>query len=223
MYNSSLLLYNPFVNEVKVSNRERSESTRRKITAAASVEFIDKGYHGATMASIAKRAGVALQTVYFVFHNKAALMSAVIDSAVMGDDDPTIPQQSRWWAAAFEEPDAAESLRIFIRGASPLFARASAISEILRAAALTDAEVELTYAHHERLRLEAFREVIEMVASKGNLRRNLDIATATDIFLTMYGDSTYYLMTTERGWSHERFVDWLCEALPVLLLQPRAG
>lgn len=203
-----------------MSNRQRSEATRRKITAAAHVEFIEKGYHGATIGSIAKRAGVALQTVYFVFRNKTALMSAVIDNAVLGDEDPTIPNQSRWWAAAFEEPDAAESLRIFIRGAGPLFARAAAISEILRAAALTDAEVEATYAHHERLRLEGFREVIEMVASKGSLRRNLDIATATDIFLTIYGDSTYYLMTTERGWSHERFVDWLCEALPVLLLQP---
>lgn len=202
-----------------MSNRQRSEATRRKITAAAYAEFIEKGYHGATIASIAKRAGVALQTVYFVFHNKAALISAVIDNAVLGDEDPTI-QQSRWWSAAFEEPDAAESLRIFIRGASPLFARASAISEILRAAALTDSEVELTYAHHERLRLEGFREVVEMVASKGELHRNFDIATATDVFLTIYGDTTYYLMTTERGWSHERYVDWLCEALPVLLLQP---
>ena len=41
--------------------------------------FVEKGYHGATVASIAARAGVATQTVYYVFNTKAALISAAID------------------------------------------------------------------------------------------------------------------------------------------------
>ena len=203
---------------VKEHGRERSEATRRKIIQAAEAEFLVKGFHGATVSSIAERAGVAAQTVYFVFHNKAALISAVIDNAVLGEESPTVPQDSAWWAAGAAEsrPDAA--LRIIIRGAAPIFARAAPISEILRAAALTDDEVRLTYESHQNLRYKGFREVIEMVATKGTLKEGLDVRSATDIFMTIFGESVYHVMTIERGWTRERFIDWLCGALPELLL-----
>ena len=77
--------------------REQARRTRLRIIRAAHAEFIERGYHGATMAAIARRAGVATQTVYFVFHTKAELASGVIDTAVLGPD-PTVPQDSTWWA-----------------------------------------------------------------------------------------------------------------------------
>lgn len=205
--------------DVKTSRRERSEATRLKIVHAAEAEFLAKGFHGATITSIAQRAGVAPQTVYFVFHNKVALISAVIDDTVLGQDEPTVPQSSEWWAAARAEPRADEALRIFIRGAGPIFQRTSAISEILRAAALTDDDLLATLELHQNRRYESFREVVEMLAAKGPLKRGLDVEHATDIFMTVYGESTYQLMTGERGWSHERFIDWLCDTLPFLLLE----
>jgi AcrR family transcriptional regulator len=204
--------------QVKRLRREKAETTRLKILRAAEAEFTERGYHGATMASIANRAGVAGQTVYFVFHTKSALISALIDLLVMGEDAPEIPQETEWWAAMQTEPDPAESLRHFIRGAAPLFARASTISEILRGAALTDDELRETYDYHEQLRYVAYREVIETVASKGKLRDGLDIDAATDVLLTVYGDSTYCLMTVERGWDQNRVVEWLCDVVPVALL-----
>lgn len=203
---------------VKGSRREKAEATRRKILQAAEVEFEDRGYHGATIASIAKRAGVATQTVYFVFHTKAELISALIDMLVMGEDEPTIPQDSDWWRAMVFEPDAGAALRHFIRGAAPLFQRASTVSEILRAAALTDEEVRRTYQGHERLRADGFREVIDLLAKKGKLRSTRQ--RATDVLLTAYGDSTYYILSRERGWNHQQIVDWFCDVLPDLLLAP---
>jgi len=206
--------------DVKGSRRERAEATRLKIVHAAEAEFLERGFHGATVAAIARRAGVAQQTVYFVFHNKVALISAVIDNAVIGEDEPTIPQESASWKAMEAEPDATEALRIFVRGTGPLFARAAAISEILYAAALTDPEMRDTWDTHETLRVEGFRSVIQGLASKGGLRRGLDIGTATDIFMTIYGDATYHLFITERGWSHGQLIEWYCESLPRLLLEP---
>lgn len=205
--------------DVKPSRRDKSEATRRKIIAAAHGEFIEKGYHGATIASIAAAAGVAPQTVYFVFHTKAALITAAIDAAVMGDD-AEIPQESDWWARMIAEPDASEALRLFIRGAAPLFARASRLSEILRAAALTDDEVRQTYADNESLRRTGFREVISGLAGKAELKAGLTIESATDVLLTVYGDSVFHLFTVEHGWAPDAVVDWLCGALPALLLEP---
>ena len=34
----------------------------------------------------------------------------------------------------------------------------------------------------------------------------------------VYGDSTYTLLRTERGWSHEQVIDWLSDVLPGMLL-----
>ena len=201
---------------VKGSRREKAEATRRKILHAAEIEFEERGYHGATIASIAKRAGVATQTVYFVFHTKAELISALIDLLVMGEEEPTIPQDSDWWRAMVAEPEAATALRHFVRGAAPLFQRASTISEILRAAALTDEEVRRTFDMHEQLRAVGFREVVDLLAKKGKLRSTRQ--RATDVLLTTYGDTTYYMLSHERGWSHQQIVDWLCEVLPDLML-----
>lgn len=203
------------------SRRAKAAATRRKIVRAAHDEFAESGYHGATIAAIADRAGVAAQTVYFVFNNKAALIGAVIDAAVMGEDEPTIPQETQWWAAMRAAPTAEKALAVFVRGAAPLFARAATMSEILRAAALTDDEVAAIYETQEQMRYDGFREVIEVVASKGRLAKGLTVDTATDILMTVYGDSTYHLMTVERGWPPDKWIDWLCRALPALLLDPR--
>lgn len=205
--------------EVKGSRRQKADATRRKILRAAHEEFCARGYHGATIASIAKRAGVATQTVYFVFHTKAELISATIDTLVMGEDEPTIPQDTAWWRAMRAEPDPAVALRHFVRGAAPLFQRASTISEILRAAALTDDEVRRTQDHHDQLQAAGFREVVEVLAAKGPLRYGLTVDTATDILLVAFSDSSYVQLTVDRGWSHDQVVTWFCDALPRLLLE----
>lgn len=204
--------------QVKGGRRSSADATRRKIVRAAEAEFLENGFHGATIASVARRAGVAQQTVYFVFHHKVALISAVIDNAVMGEEAPQAPQESEWWAQAQAEPDAGEALRIIIRGAAPIYARVSGISEILRAAAFTDDELRRTWEQHENLRYEGFRQVIAMLASKGPLKEGLVAGTATDVFMTVYSEATYHLMRTERGWAHEQIIDWFSNALPALLL-----
>lgn len=204
--------------DVKGPKREKAQATKRKIIKAATTEFRERGYHGATIASIAKRAGVATQTVYFVFHTKAALISAAIDHAVIGEDVPGGPKESEWWADMVRQRSAGGVLRTFARGAGPVFQRASALSEILRGAALTDDELWRTYQHHEGLRREGFGEVVSLVMQKGTLRTGLDHGTATDVLMTVLSDATYYLFTTERGWQHEQCVDWMAETLPRLLL-----
>lgn len=207
--------------DVKSSiRRSRSAATRAKVLRAAHAEFLERGFHGATIATIATRAGVATQTVYFVFHTKAQLISAVIDGAVMGSDPPTTPQQTAWWSQMQKAGTATESLRAFIRGAAPLFQRAGPISDILRAAALTDDEVKATYDMHERMRRSGFREVIETVSTKGALKEGLTVDTATDALMVVFGDTSYVLLTQECGWTHEQAVEWFCQAIPDVLLRP---
>ena len=202
------------------ARRARAAHTRSVILDAACAEFLERGYHGATIASIAARAGVATQTVYFIFHTKAELVSAVIDHQVLGGDSPTVPQHSTWWAAMLAAPSAAVALEEFVRGAAPLLARAAPISDVVRAAALTDEEVHAIHQQHDQLQVNGYREVIDIVTTKGALRDGLTPDTATDVLLTLCGDSLWVQLTTDRGWPPQQVVEWLVATVPTALLTP---
>jgi AcrR family transcriptional regulator len=204
--------------EAKTARRQKSAATRQAIIEAAHEMFTTRGFHGATVEAIAKQAGVAPQTVYFTFHNKVKLISAVIDAAVMGPEETT-PQEQGWWQEMLDEPDPTRSLQIFIRGAGPAFQRASTISDVLAAASRTDDEVMEIFEYHESLRRQAFGQVLDMLATKGPLRPNLTRDRLLDVFLVVYGDATYHQLTTQLGWSHQDVMDWLCEHLPPMLLE----
>ena len=112
---------------------------------------------------------MAPQTIYFVFHTKADLVSAVIDDRVLGPDAPEDPQASAWWEAMAAAPTAAAVLEAFVRGAAPLLDRAAPISEVVRAAAATDDEVRAVHAKHDVLQHAGYRRVIELAAERGAL------------------------------------------------------
>ena len=56
--------------------------SRKKILNAALIEFSDKGYHGARVAQIAKRAGVSQALLYYNFHSKEAIFNEITDEFI---------------------------------------------------------------------------------------------------------------------------------------------
>ena len=75
----------------RYSTELRSEQTalaRRSILAAAGRLFVEKGYLGTTLATVAAQAGVSVQTVYNVIGGKPAVLKAVYDATLAGDDEP---------------------------------------------------------------------------------------------------------------------------------------
>ncbi|HVT24848.1 MAG TPA: TetR/AcrR family transcriptional regulator [Rhizomicrobium sp.] len=60
--------------------QERSLATRERIVAAAEKAFAEKGYEGARISDIAKRAGCSVGAVYFRFADKDALFFAIVES-----------------------------------------------------------------------------------------------------------------------------------------------
>ncbi len=207
------------VSSVKASpRRARAHRTRRSILDAACAEFVERGYHGATIASIAARAGVAAQTVYFVFHTKAELVSEVIDDRVLGPDAPEDPQASAWWGAMTAAPTAKAVLEAFVHGAAPLLDRAAPVSEVVRAAAATDDEVRAVHDKHDSLQRAGYRRVVELMAARGPLGHGLTVDTATDVLLTLCGDGVWVQLTRDRGWTADQVVDWLRTTVPAAIL-----
>lgn len=52
--------------------------TKRRILEAATIEFAERGYHGATVRSIARRAGVNVAMIGYYFESKAGLYREVL-------------------------------------------------------------------------------------------------------------------------------------------------
>ncbi|NIE62628.1 TetR family transcriptional regulator [Burkholderia sp. Ax-1719] len=62
--------------------REQALATRASLLEAAAFVFYEKGFPGATLADIAKHAGVTRGAVYGHFTNKVVLLDAVFEAAV---------------------------------------------------------------------------------------------------------------------------------------------
>ncbi|WP_242419577.1 TetR/AcrR family transcriptional regulator, partial [Frankia sp. CpI1-P] len=87
------------------SRAEKTRLTRRRIIAAAADLFLDQGYGATTLDQVAARAGVAVQTVYFHFGNKATLLKEALDVAAVGDDEPVALLDRPWLEELTAEPD----------------------------------------------------------------------------------------------------------------------
>ncbi len=97
----------------------RSAQTRDRIIAAATEVFARSGFHGAKVADIAERAGIAYGLVYHYFHNKDDILAAIFSERwgeyvtylhEVGDMDLGFREQMRrlvhFWVEMYRrEPD----------------------------------------------------------------------------------------------------------------------
>jgi AcrR family transcriptional regulator len=201
----------------KISRRNRAAATRRRILAAAEAEFVAKTYHAALMTDIAKRAGVSVQMIYFSFGTKAKLLGAIIENAVLGEEAPVEPLKSDWFERVKHAPTAAEAIRRFIIGSGRIFERASAVALVGAAGRATDPELDRISRAGDELRAANYRSAVELAATKGPLQPNLDLQTATDILVAIFSPALYMEFINDRGWSHERTMQWLDDTIPGLI------
>jgi AcrR family transcriptional regulator len=190
------------------TRRDRARATRLRITRAAYHLFCERGYTGTTMADVATAAGVAVQTVYLVFHTKSELLSRAYDFAVLGDLDPVPPEQQPWHAAMTAEPDVTEALRHLITGVGAILARATPLDTVVRASASSDPDAKRIRELHESWRAAGYRSMIEILGDKSGLRRSVTPDLATQLLLLYAGMDVYRVLVQDFGWSHDAWIDW---------------
>ena len=205
------------------SRRARARGTRLRITKAASSLFRERGYTGTTMADIAGAAGVAVQTVYFVFHTKVEVLSSAYGLAVMGEDDPAVPQQQEWYRQAVSEPDPAAAMRLVVEGLSEILRRVAPLDLAVRSAAGGDPDAGAFLAQNESMRADGYREIVALLRDKRPLRDGMTEGSATDIMLVLASPGFYRALAGERGWTHAAWVTWVSTVLTHELFGPARG
>ena len=118
--------------------QEQAGRSRWAMLQAARGLFLDHGYAATTMPAVAAAAGVSVQSVYKAFGNKPALLKAVFDAAIAGDDEPVPVLQRAALGRVRDEPDPYRKLSLYGEFVAEVSPRHVPIQLLARAAAAAD-------------------------------------------------------------------------------------
>ena len=200
---------------VKRPNRraEKAQETRRRIIEAAADLFVADGYGATNLQDVADRAGVAVQTIYFVFGNKRVLLKELVDVTIAGDSEPIATMDRPWFTAAVAAPTAQEMMTTYVPGSSAVLARVSPIMRVLEAAVANDPEVAALWPQDEDLRYVVQRAAADAFVTKPGARKDLTADEAADLLYGILSPELYLLFTRDRAWSHDRWLTWATQTL----------
>jgi AcrR family transcriptional regulator len=201
------------------SRRERARATQWRIIKASYTLFCERGYAGTTMAQIAEAAGVAVQTVYFTFHTKSALLSRAYDFAVMGDEAPLVPAEQPWFRRMSDEPDVTEAIRQLVIGIGEITRRVTPLYVVARGGAPADPEVAQVVEFHETWRADGYRGMLEILRAKAPLRRGLEPERANQLLLLYAGMDVYHYLVDVCGWTFDEWATWTGSTLAEQLFE----
>ncbi len=198
---------------------QQARATRRRIIDQAAKLFIEQGYAATTLDQISTAAGVAVQTVYFHFRNKATVLKEVVDVAAVGDDEPVPVMDRPWVRRVRKEPDGRRALAIYLPNARAIFERIAPIMKTVRDAAGSDPEMAAQWQTNRKQTYTAQRTVVQWLADKHALRPELTVDRATDIVSCLVSIEVYQLFTAERGWTPAQWERWIKDTLTATILR----
>ena len=199
----------------KSAVRERQAGdTRRRIVEAARHLLQSEGYAGMTIEAIARRAEVSAQSVYAVFKSKTGILSELLDQSMFGPDYEDAVRQ------ALSATDPETRLRLAARIARQIHDAQSAVFDLLRGAGVVAPELAKLEQQRECVRYERQERMIVSLRDAKRLRPELDYGTARDILWMFTARDVYRMLVRERGWTSQKYQDWLADSLVQALLTP---
>jgi AcrR family transcriptional regulator len=198
--------------------RAQAEQNRSAILEAARARFLEEGYAATTMPSVASDAGVSVETVYKAFGNKAGLVKAVFDVAVVGDDEPVPLMEREFVQRNIAERDPVRKLHAYGTHLARTVPRAGPVQLVVRAAAAGDAAAAEVWAQLQEERLLGMTAFAAHLAEGGHLREGVSRAQARDVLWVHSSVELWDLLVLQRGWSNTRYGRWVGAQLVAALL-----
>jgi AcrR family transcriptional regulator len=198
--------------------RARSADTRQRILDVARELLVEVGYHATTIASVAARAGVNVDTVYALVGRKPVLLKELLEQAISGTDSEVVAEEREYVKAVIAETDPAQKLVIYATAVRRIQERMAPLFLALRDAAATDPDAQAVWHEISERRAENMRKLTHDLRQSGGLRADMSIEQAADVIWATNSSELYVLLTVERGWSSAQFETWLADAWRRLLL-----
>jgi AcrR family transcriptional regulator len=197
--------------------REQASATRLSVLAAARDLLQDKGYAATTVADVASRAGVSVDTVYASVGRKPELVLAVIDMVLGGAAEP-VPAEERDYVQTIRgEPTVRGKIEIYAAAVARLVPRTAALQEALRKAGDTDTGCAATWQALVTRRAANMRLFAADLRSTGGLREDLTDDEVADLVWSTNA-AEYWLLLDQRGWTPARYEALLVDLWSRILL-----
>jgi AcrR family transcriptional regulator len=193
--------------------QRQAAATRLRVTRAARRVFTARGYSPATIAEVAKAAGVAVPTVYKLYRSKRGLLAAVIEG-----------WRSEFVPEGFEAVpvDPAAALAFWAETIRRQWQNGLDIAALLAAAA-SEPEVADELSARMKVRDAWVRRVAEIIDP--SLASGLTPAQAAALLSALALPELYRELVIVRGWTPDAYQAWLERTLTSQLLatsQPRS-
>jgi AcrR family transcriptional regulator len=182
---------------------------------AAFTTFAESGYHGASMADIARRAGVAEPTIYFTFHSKSELLQQVLVHAGAARSEPDPVEQRPWFVSVLDETDPRRLIALVVENGTDILQRLAPLAETMSVAAIGEPAAAEAIATINSRRHAAFEQIVARVAEAAPLQIPAD--RAVDIIDVVQSAPTFNAFRA-RGWAVVEFKAWSFRLLTHQLL-----
>jgi AcrR family transcriptional regulator len=185
---------------------QQAAETREAVLAAAAELFGERGWAATGMRDVARRAGVAVETVYANFRSKGDLLTAAVDVGVVGDDAP-VALADRPEFAALAVGDRTQRVAAAARLIVGIQRRTAGVHHALREAAASDATLAARLRDDEERRRSSVEQGRALVAGRAVSARERDGLWAV---LSM---EVYRLLTEQAGWTDKQYEAWVADVV----------
>ena len=200
------------------ARQTQSEETRQRVLDAARDLIVERGYRAATVAAIARTAGVHVDTVYELVGRKPVVLRELIERALSGTGGSVSAEERGYVQAILAEPDPVQKLAIYAGAVRRIQARMAPLLLALRDASATEPEAKQVWREISDRRAANMRKLVADVEAAGGLRAGLSVDEAADVIWATNSSEVYVLLTVEREWSPDRYERWLADTWCRLLL-----
>jgi len=207
---------------VSAVRAQQAAATKRAVLTAARELFAEQGYAATSVASIAARAGVAVDTLYAAVGRKPVILRQLLETALSGTDDEVPAVQRDYVRGVRAASTAEEKISLYAAAVSEIGVRMAPVQLALAEAALTDPECAALRAEVDARRAANMRLFAADLRATGHLRPDLTDDEVADVVWSMNAPEYWALLVGERGWAPERFGAWLADCWTRALLAPDA-
>ena len=195
----------------------QAEATRRSIIDAAAELFSELGYAGTTLAKIAKRAGVSVETVQ-KNGPKAALIRAAVEVRSFGVEGDRDVFEIEAGQALLVLTDRAQAAPLAARSMLEVNSGSAGVWTALTGAAHGDPELR---GYFEEMLSDIRRQnsrILGLLAERGWLRDDLDFERAVDTWEVISSVETYVRLVVLTGRSPDEYRAWIEQMVQELIL-----
>jgi AcrR family transcriptional regulator len=205
------------------ARRAAAERTRRRVLVAAHSLFTTQGYAETSVAQIARRARVSVDTVYAAVGRKPHLLLAAHDMVLAGGPEPVAAEDRDYVRAVREAPTARAKIETYAAALGRVLPATVPLMNALREAGTTEPECRAVWQAVNDRRAAHMLLLAADLRATGELRGDLTDRQVADLIWSM-NSAEYFGLLALRGLTPEQYAGQVADVwCRTLLTGPPEG